>query len=86
VASSSAISAANAAPPVPRDILDRRVGQVDAADVRHRDVEPVGGQLGGYHSAHAAGSSGHQGSPYAVSRVLTSSHESSPLRGRSPAR
>ena len=39
------------------------------AGVHHRDVEPVGGQLGGYDPAHAAGPPGHQGGPDEVSRV-----------------
>jgi hypothetical protein len=66
-----------AAPALLRDLLDRRAGQVDAAGVRHGDIEPVGGQLGGYHPAHAAGPSGHQGSPGAVFRRTVRSHESS---------
>ena len=75
-----------AAPSLLRDFLDRRVGQVDASGVRHRDVEPVGGQLGGDDPAHAAGPPGHQGNPYTVSRVTICCHESSPFRGRSSAR
>ena len=74
-----------AAPTMVLDLADRRVGQVDAAGISHRDVEPVGRQLGGYDPAHTAGPSGHQRRTCAASRVTKWSHKSSPLRGRSSA-
>jgi hypothetical protein len=64
-----------AVPTVLLDLPDRRVGQVDAAGVGHCDIKPVGGQLGGYDPAHAAGPPGHQRRPYALSRIITCSHD-----------
>ena len=56
-----------AAPPMPSDLADRRVGQVDAAGISHGDVEPVGRQLGGDNPSHTPGPPGHQRSPRAAS-------------------
>ena len=64
-----------AAPALLSYLLDRHVGQVDAAGVRHGDIEPVGGQLGRDGPAHAAGPAGYQGSPRPVSRRIFCSHE-----------
>jgi hypothetical protein len=55
-----------AAPPMPGDLLHRRVGQLDVACGGHGDVEPVGRQLGGYDPPHASGASGHQRGPGAA--------------------
>jgi len=68
------------------DLADCRVGQVNVAGVCHGDVEPVGGQPGGDNPPHASRPASHQGSAYAVSRLITCTHESSPLCGRSSAR